>query len=160
MAGDSMGLKEAFARHEVMCVRPSREPLIKSHRGRCGKNGPRARRLHGRIPLAGCNREANVAPSLLSPQPAGLKSFFDFCLTVSRRPHPSDCFAGHIVSPDTRCCGVTRLGETPAGIDSLAPARLALTGFLWQIYPSSSRSYVLPSIRVLKNQQMVWVLCS
>ena len=56
-----------------------REPLIKSHRGRCGKNGPRARRLRGRIPAVGCNREANTAPGLLSPQPGGLKPFVDFC---------------------------------------------------------------------------------
>ena len=93
-----------------------KEPLIKSHRGRCGKNGPRARRLRGSIPAAGCNREANRAPGLLSPQPEGLKPFVDFYLAVSRRPRPSDCFAGHIVSPDTRCCGVARSGETAAGI--------------------------------------------
>ena len=62
---------------------------MKSHRGRCGKNGPRARRLRGRIPAAGCNREANRAPGRLSPQPGGLKPFADFCLAVSRRPR---CF--------------------------------------------------------------------
>jgi hypothetical protein len=39
----------------------------------------------------GCNREANTAPGLLSPQPEGLKQFVDFC-------------------------GVARLGETAAGI--------------------------------------------
>jgi hypothetical protein len=39
----------------------------------------------------GCNREANTAPGLLSPQPEGLKSFVDFC-------------------------GVARSGETAAGI--------------------------------------------
>ena len=70
---------------------PPKEPLIKSHRGRCGKNWPRARRLRGRIPVVGCNREANTAPGLLSPQPGGLKPFVDFC-------------------------GVTRSGETAAGI--------------------------------------------
>jgi hypothetical protein len=39
----------------------------------------------------GCNREANTAPGLLSPQPEGLKPFVDFCR-------------------------VGRLGETAAGI--------------------------------------------
>jgi hypothetical protein len=57
----------------------TKEALIKSHRGRCGKNGPRARRLRGSIPAAGCNREANEASGLLSPQPNGLKAFVDFC---------------------------------------------------------------------------------
>jgi hypothetical protein len=39
----------------------------------------------------GCNREANTAPGLLSPQPKGLKPFVDFC-------------------------GVARFGKTTAGI--------------------------------------------
>ncbi|MEY2905723.1 MAG: hypothetical protein RLZZ408_194, partial [Verrucomicrobiota bacterium] len=56
-----------------------KEPLIKSHRGRCGKNWPRARRLGTSIPAAGCKCQANAAPGLLSPQPAGLKAFVDFC---------------------------------------------------------------------------------
>jgi hypothetical protein len=55
------------------------EALIKSHRGRCGKNWPRARRLGTSIPAAGCKCQANAAPGLLSPQPAGLTSFVDFC---------------------------------------------------------------------------------
>ena len=42
-------------------------------------HGPRARRLGASIPAAGCNREANEAPGLLSPQPDGLKAFVDFC---------------------------------------------------------------------------------
>ena len=49
-----------------------REALIKSHSDRCGKNGPQARRLGGRIPAVGCNREANKASGLLSAQPFGL----------------------------------------------------------------------------------------
>jgi hypothetical protein len=68
-----------------------REALIKSHIGRCGKNGPRARRLGASIPAVGCKRQANTAPGLLSPQPGGLKPFVDFC-------------------------GVARSGETAAGI--------------------------------------------
>jgi hypothetical protein len=35
-------------------------------------------------------------------------------------------------------------------------ARLALTGLLGQIYTSRSRSYVLPSTRAYKNQQMLF----
>ena len=72
-------------------LKRSREALIKSHRGRCGKNGPRARRLGTSIPAVGCKCQANAAPGLLSPQPAGLKPFFDFC-------------------------GVARSSETAAGI--------------------------------------------
>jgi hypothetical protein len=56
-----------------------KEALNKSHRDRCGQNGPQARRLGGRIPAAGCNRQANKASGLLSPQPGGLKPFVDFC---------------------------------------------------------------------------------
>ena len=67
------------------------EALIKSHRGRCGKNEPRARRLGASIPAVGCKRQANTAPGLLSPHPGGLKPFVDFC-------------------------GVSRSGETAAGI--------------------------------------------
>jgi hypothetical protein len=54
-------------------------------------HGPRARRLGTSIPAAGCKRQANTAPGLLSPQPEGLKPFVDFC-------------------------GVARSGETAAGI--------------------------------------------
>jgi len=69
----------------------AKEELMKSHRGRCGKNGPRARRLGASIPAVGCKCQANTAYGLLSPQPYGLKSFVDFC-------------------------GVVRSGETAAGI--------------------------------------------
>jgi hypothetical protein len=117
-----------------------REALIKSHRGRCGKNGPRARRLGTSIPAAGCRNgceatagqakcQANtVGPRatprsqrlcglwLGSPQPSGLKPFVDFCLAVSRRSRPPDCFAGYDAAPAARRCGVARSGETSAGI--------------------------------------------
>lgn len=56
----------------------AKEALMKSHRGRCGKKGPRARRLGTSIPAAGCKCQANTAPGLLSPQPEGLKSFVGF----------------------------------------------------------------------------------
>ena len=103
-------------------------------------HGPRARRLRGSIPAAGCrnggeatagqaNREANEAGPratprsqrlcglwLGSPQPGGLKPFVDFCLAVSRRPRPADCFAGYDAAPAARRCGVARSGETAAGI--------------------------------------------
>ena len=79
-------------------------------------HGPRARRLGTSIPSAGCKCQANAAPGRLSPQPAGLKPVDDFCLAVSRRPRPSDCSAGHIVPPGTRCCDVARSGETDAVI--------------------------------------------
>jgi len=122
------------------------EALIKSHRGRCGKNWPRARRLGASIPAVGCKRQANTAPGLLSPQPKGLKPFVDFCLAVSRRARPSDClngtllpqssavpsgsllwrasprllpeawFAGYDAAPAARRCGVARSGETAASI--------------------------------------------
>ena len=93
-----------------------KETLIKSHRGRCGKNGPRARRLGTSIPAVGCKCQANTAPGRLSPQPEGLKPFVDFCLAVSRRARPSDCFAGYDAAPAARRCGVARSGETAAGI--------------------------------------------
>ena len=53
------------------------------------------------IPAAGCKREAYDVADLLSPQPEGLEPFVDFY-------------------------SVARSGETAVGIDSLAPARLAL----------------------------------
>ncbi len=106
-----------------------REALIKSHRGRCGKNGPRARRLGTSIPAAGCKCQANtVGPRatprsqrlcglwLGSPQPSGLKRFVDFCLAVSRRSRPPDCFAGYDAASAARRCGVARSGETATGI--------------------------------------------
>jgi hypothetical protein len=117
-----------------------KEALIKSHRGRCVKNGPRARRLGTSIPSVGCRSgceatagqakcQANaVGPRatprsqrlcglwLGSPQPKGLKPFVDFCLAVSRRSRPADCFAGYDAAPAARRCGVARSGETAAGI--------------------------------------------
>jgi len=39
-----------------------------------------------------------------------------------------DFIAGYDAAPAARRCGVARSGETAAGIDSLAPARLALKG--------------------------------
>ena len=101
-----------------------KETLIKSHRDRCGKNGPRARRLGASIPAAGCKRQANTAPGLLSPQPEGLKPFVDFC-------------------------GVARSGETAAGIDSLAPARLALSGL-----PAANLPKQLPQLRVAQRSRL------
>ena len=138
----------------------AREALIKSHRGRCGKNGPRARRLGASIPAVGCRngceatagqakRQANTAPGLLSPQPKGLKPFVDFCLAVSRRSRPSDCFAGYDAAPAARRCGVARSGETAAGIDSLAPARLALTGL-----PAANLPKPLPQLRVAQHSRL------
>jgi hypothetical protein len=98
-------------------------------------HGPRARRLRGSIPAAGCrngceatagqaNREANEAPGLLSPQPYGLKAFVDFFR-------------------------VARSGETAAGIDSLAPARLALTGL-----PAANLPKLLPQLRVAQRSRL------
>jgi hypothetical protein len=115
-------------------------------------HGPWAKRLGASIPAVGCRngceatagqakRQANTAGPratprsqrlcglwLGSPQPSGLKPFVDFCLDLSRGPRPTDCFAGYDAAPAARRCGVARSGETAAGIDSLAPARLALTG--------------------------------
>jgi hypothetical protein len=125
------------------------EALIKSHRGRCGKNGPRARRLGTSIPTAGCKCQANTAPGLLSPQPGGLKPFVDFCLAVSRRSRPADCFAGYDATPAACRCGVARSGETAAGIDSLAPARLALTGL-----PAANLPKPLPQLRVAQRSRL------
>jgi hypothetical protein len=90
-------------------------------------HGPRARRLGTSIPTVGCRNgceatagqakcQANTAPGLLSPQPGGLKPFVDFCLAVSRRSRPADCFAGYDAAPAARRCGVARSGETAAGI--------------------------------------------
>ncbi len=111
-------------------------------------HGPRARRLGTSIPAAGCrngceatagqaNREANtVGPRatprsqrlcglwLGSPQPGGLKPFVDFCR-------------------------VARSGETAAGIDSLAPARLALTGL-----PAANLPKQPPQLRVAQHSRL------
>ena len=89
----------------------------------------------------GCNCKANAVADLLSTQPGGLKSFVDFCLAISRWPRPAGCCTGHIVSPVTRCCGVARSGKTAAGIDSLAPARLALSGL-----PPANLPKLLPQL--------------
>ncbi|MEI7963007.1 MAG: hypothetical protein WCI42_04180, partial [Verrucomicrobiota bacterium] len=51
--------------------------------------------------------------------------------------------------PDTRCCGVTRSGETAAGIDSLAPARLALSGL-----PTANLPKPLPPLRVAQRSRL------
>jgi hypothetical protein len=78
----------------------------------------------GAIPAVGCNREANAAPGPLSPQPGGLKPFVDFC-------------------------GVARSGETVEGIDSLAPARLALTGL-----PAANLPKPRPQLRVAQHSRL------
>jgi len=88
---------------------------------RPGKPWAWARRLRGRIPSVGCNREATTAPDLLSRQPRGLKPFVDFC-------------------------GVARSGETAAGIDSLAPARLTLMGL-----PAANLPKPFPQPRVAQH---------
>jgi len=75
-------------------------------------------------PRRGCKIQANTAPGLLSPQPKGLKLFVDFC-------------------------GVARSGETAAGIDSLAPARLALTGL-----PAANLPKQLPQLRVAQRSRL------
>jgi hypothetical protein len=122
--------------------------------------------------------QANTAPGLLSPQPHGLKSFVDFCLAVSRRVdatslpgscgtlrgaiaslssarppgclvRPTDCFAGYDAAPAARRCGVARSGEIAAGIDSLAPARLALTGL-----PAANLPKQLPQLRVAQRSRL------
>ena len=135
---------------------------MKSHRGRCGKNGPRARRLRGSIPAAGCNREANEAPGLLSPQPGGLKPFVDFCLAVSRRPRPADCFAGYDAAPAASRCGVARSGETAAGIaqhSRLQKSATVLQRPSWDLI-SDSLSPVLFSgsnpIKELQIHRWIW----
>jgi hypothetical protein len=88
-------------------------------------------------------------PGRLSPQPGGLKPFVDFCLAVSRRSRPPDCFAGYDAAPAARRCGVARSGETAAGIDSLAPARLALTGL-----PAANLPKQLPQLRVAQHLRL------
>ena len=113
-----------------------------------------------------------------SPQPGGLKPFVDFCLAVSRRVdvtslpgscgtlrgaiaslssahppgclvRPSDCFAGYDAAPAARRCGVVRSGETAAGIDSLAPARLALTGL-----PAANLPKPLSQLHVAQHSRL------
>ena len=84
-----------------------------------------------------------------SSQPGGLKPFVDFCLAVSRRARPSDCFAGYDAAPAARRCGVARSGETAADIDSLAPARLALTGL-----PTANLHKPLPQLRVVQHSRL------
>ena len=132
------------------------ESLIKSHRGRCGKNGPRARRLGASIPAAGCKHQAYTAPGRLSPQPEGLKPFVDFCLAVSRRARPSDCFAGYDAAPAARRCGVARSGETAAGIaqhSRLQKSANALQRPSWDLI---SGSLGIPEGAPLRNSRRLW----
>jgi hypothetical protein len=110
--------------------------------------GPRAMRLGTSIPAVGCrngceatagqaNREANTVGPRATPrsqrlcglwlgssQLTGLKPFFDYC-------------------------GVALSGETAAGIDSLAPARLALTGL-----PAANLPKPLPQLRVAQRSRL------
>jgi hypothetical protein len=140
----------------------AREALNKSHMGRCGRNGPWVRRFGTSIPAAGCKCQANTAGPratprsqrlcglwLGSPQPEGLKPVVDFCLAVSRRSRPPDCFAGYDAAPAGRRCGVARSDETAAGIDSLAPARLALTGL-----PAANLPKQPPQLRVAQRSRL------
>jgi hypothetical protein len=115
-------------------------------------HGPRARRLGTSIPAAGCKCQANAAPGLLSPQPTGLKSFVDFCLAVSRRSRPSDCFAGYDAAPAARRCGVARSGETAAGIaqrSRLQKSANALQRPSWDLLNASLRGIIVGWIRYL-----------
>jgi hypothetical protein len=115
--------KETLAKILSEC--PVKEALIKSHRGRCGKNGPRARRLGTSIPAVGCKCQANTAPGLLSPQPEGLKPFVDFC-------------------------SVARSGETAAGIaqhSRLQKSANALQRPSWDLISASLRDGLLPETR-------------
>jgi hypothetical protein len=151
---DQTRLRSLGEIHISMCDRISlgdllKEPLIKSHIGRCGKNGLWARRLRGRIPAVGCTLQENTAPGLLSPNPGGLKRYVDFCINVSRRPRPLDCFAGYNSRPATRLYGVALSGETGAGIDSLAPARFALTGL-----PAANLPKPLPQLCVAQHSRL------
>ncbi|MFZ0615091.1 MAG: hypothetical protein WAN16_01395, partial [Chthoniobacterales bacterium] len=59
------------------------------------------------------------------------------------------CFAGYDAAPAARRCGVARSGETAAGIDSLAPARLALTGL-----PAANLPKQLPQLRVAQHSRL------
>ena len=63
-----------------------KEPLNKSHRGRCGKKRPQARRLRGRISAVGCrngceatagqaNREANTVRPVPRHEAKGFLAF-------------------------------------------------------------------------------------
>ncbi len=119
---------------------------------------PRARRLGTSIPSAGCRNgceatagqakcQANAAPGLLSPQPAGLKPFVDFCLAVSRRSRPPDCFAGHDAAPAARRCGVACSGETAAGIaqrSRLQKSANALQRPSWDLISAPLRAKSFP----------------
>ena len=81
------------------------------------------------IPAAGCKRETYEVADLLSPQPEGLEPVVDFC-------------------------GVAHSGETAAGIDSLAPARLALSGL-----PAANLPKLPPQLHVAQNvglQPSLW----
>ncbi|MEY2905589.1 MAG: hypothetical protein RLZZ408_60 [Verrucomicrobiota bacterium] len=107
-----------------MECRTWKDALIKSHRGRCGKNGPRARRLGASIPAVGCKRQAYTAPGLLSPQPEGLKSFVDFC-------------------------SVARSGETTAGIAQHSRLQKSANGLQRPSWDFISASLKSPGCRPL-----------
>ena len=52
---------------------------MKSHRGRCRKNRPQARRLCARIPAAGCKSKANTASGfIITATPRGCGQKVDF----------------------------------------------------------------------------------
>ena len=75
-------------------------------------------------------------------------------LSIFASPSPDglvlkDCFAGYDAAPAARRCGVARLGKTAAGIDLLAPARLALTGL-----PSANLPKQLPQLCVAEHSYL------
>ena len=80
----------------------------------------------------GCNREANAAPGLLSPQPAGLKPFVDFC-------------------------GVARAGETTAGIAQRSRLQKSANGIQrpsWDLISASLGGARPKSAVILRDGQL------
>ena len=98
---------------------------------------PYSRRVDATSLPGSCGTLRGAIASLSSAHPPG-------CLV-----RPSDCFAGYDAAPAARRCGVARSGETAAGIDSLAPARLALTGL-----PAANLPKQLPQLRVAQRSRL------
>jgi hypothetical protein len=98
---------------------------------------PYSRRVDATSLPGSCGTLRGAISSLSSAHPPG-------CLV-----RPPDCFAGYDAAPAARRCGVARSGETAAGIDSLAPARLALTGL-----PTANLPKQLPQPRIAQHSRL------
>ena len=93
---------------EISPFSDSMESVIKSHRGRCGENGPQTRRICVRIPTAGCKRKSQRTTSVPRHEDKGLWPLSYYL----RNPF------GAVDKKEIFC--VTRLGKTASVLPLLS----------------------------------------